>query len=117
MWRALWIFVGGGLGAWPGGELSVYSPRDRDRHLPHEAMLLRVFIGKRHPDVEDNVTIYPNSTILGGETVIGANSTIGANVFLTHSVPPNSLVVYEEKQLTIRDKTARKKAGDSDYSI
>ncbi|MEI7935674.1 MAG: serine O-acetyltransferase EpsC [Verrucomicrobiota bacterium] len=73
--------------------------------------------GKRHPDVEDNVTIYPNSTILGGETVIGANSTIGANVFLTHSVPPNSLVVYEEKQLTIRDKTARKKAGDSDYSI
>ena len=32
--------------------------------------------GKRHPDVEDNVTIYPNSTILGGETVIGANSTI-----------------------------------------
>ena len=25
---------------------------------------------KRHPDVEDHVTIYPNSTILGGETVI-----------------------------------------------
>ena len=70
--------------------------------------------GKRHPDVEDNVTIYPNSTILGGETVIGANSTIGANVFLLHSVPPNSLVIYEEKQLTIRDKTARKKAGDTD---
>lgn len=43
--------------------------------------------GKRHPDVEDNVTIYPNSTILGGETVIGANSTIGANVFLMQSVP------------------------------
>src|ERR1039457_6946295 len=51
--------------------------------------------GKRHPNVEDNVTIYPNSTILGGEPVIGANSTIGANVFLMHSVPPDSLVVYE----------------------
>ncbi len=63
--------------------------------------------GKRHPDVEDNVTIYPNSTILGGETVIGENSTIGANVFLMHSVPANSLVIYEEKQLTIRDKKAR----------
>ncbi len=73
--------------------------------------------GKRHPDVEDNVTIYPNSTILGGETVIGANSTIGANVFLMHSVPPNSLVVYEEKQLTILDKTARKKTSALEWSI
>ena len=73
--------------------------------------------GKRHPDVEDNVTIYPNSTILGGETVIGANSTIGANVFLLQSVPANSLVVYEEKQLVIRDKTAKKKAADYDYAI
>ena len=73
--------------------------------------------GKRHPDVEENVTIYPNATILGGETVIGAGSTIGANVFVTHSVPPNSLVVYEEKQIAIRNKAARKKLGDSDYSI
>ncbi len=64
--------------------------------------------GKRHPNVEDNVTIYPNSTILGGETVVGANSTIGANVFLMHSVPGDSLVVYEEKQLVIRDKSARR---------
>ena len=73
---------------------------------------------KRHPDVEDNVTIYPNATILGGETVIGAHSTIGANVFLMHSVPPNSLVVYEEKQLSIYDKTSRRKRGeetDSEY--
>ena len=73
--------------------------------------------GKRHPDVADNVTIYPNSTILGGKTVIGANSTIGANVFLMHSVPPNSLVVYEEKQLSILDKTARKKIEHGDYAI
>lgn len=73
--------------------------------------------GKRHPDVEDNVTIYPNSTILGGETVIGANSTIGANVFLMHSVPPSSLVVYEEKQLSIFDKTAKKKTSALEWSI
>ena len=62
---------------------------------------------KRHPKVEDDVTIYPNSTILGGETVIGANSTIGANVFLMHSIPPHSLVIYEEKQLSVFDKTTR----------
>jgi serine O-acetyltransferase len=73
--------------------------------------------GKRHPDVGENVTIYPNSTILGGETVIGANSTIGANVFLMHSVSPNSLVVYEEKQLTIRSKADRKKEAPLDWSI
>ena len=59
----------------------------------------------------DNVTIYPNSTILGGETVIGAN------VFLRHSIPPNSLVIYEEKQLTILDKNARKKFMDFGDSI
>ena len=50
---------------------------------------------KRHPDVEDNVTIYPNSTILGGKTVIGKDSTIGANVFLRDSVPPATLVTTE----------------------
>jgi serine O-acetyltransferase len=73
--------------------------------------------GKRHPDVGDRVTIYPNATILGGKTVIGENSTIGANVFLMHSVPPNSLVVYEEKQLSVRDKTARATPVAYDYSI
>jgi len=73
--------------------------------------------GKRHPNVEDNVTIYPNSTILGGETVIGANSTIGANVFLMQSVAPNSLVVYEEKQLTIRDKSVRNQVAGLDWEI
>ena len=73
--------------------------------------------GKRHPNVEDNVTIYPNSTILGGETVIGANSTIGANVFLMQSVPPDSLVIYEETQLVIRNKAAREKEVAPDWSI
>lgn len=48
---------------------------------------------------------------------IGANSTIGANVFLMQRVPANSLVVYEEKQLVIRDKSARRKAEDYDFSI
>jgi len=73
--------------------------------------------GKRHPNVEDHVTIYPNSTILGGETVIGAHSTIGANVFLMHSVPPDSLVVYEEKQLAIRSKAAPKNEAPLDWTI
>ncbi|MDB6080271.1 MAG: serine acetyltransferase [Akkermansiaceae bacterium] len=62
---------------------------------------------KRHPVLADDVTIYPNSTILGGDTVIGENSTIGANVFLMHSIPANSLVIYEEKNLSIKTKPPR----------
>jgi len=71
--------------------------------------------GKRHPDVEDGVTIYPNATVLGGETVIGRNSTIGGNVFLMHSVPPNSLVYNEEAQVRVVNKAA--KSDNVDYSI
>jgi serine O-acetyltransferase len=67
---------------------------------------------KRHPIVEDNVTLYAGATIIGGETVIGAGSTIGANVFLLHSVPPNSLVVYEEVNVKISPKKDKPKPSD-----
>jgi serine O-acetyltransferase len=58
---------------------------------------------KRHPTIENNVTIYANATILGGDIVIGANSTIGANVWITQSVPENSLVTYRT-EIKIRPK-------------
>ncbi len=73
--------------------------------------------GKRHPNVGERVTIYPNSTVLGGETTIGAGSTIGANVFLMHSVPSGSLVVYEETQLKILDKAQRPLASEIEWFI
>lgn len=73
--------------------------------------------GKRHPTVEENVTIYPNATILGGETVIGKNSTIGGNVTLMHSVPPDSLIVHEEARLKILDKSERNDPAMEDYVI
>ena len=47
---------------------------------------------KRHPTLEDGVTIYAGATILGGDTVIGAGSVVGAHVWLTKSVPPGSKV-------------------------
>jgi len=50
---------------------------------------------KRHPTIEDDVTIYAGATILGGDTVIGRGSVIGGSVFLTESVPPNSRVMAE----------------------
>ncbi|MFW5995301.1 MAG: serine O-acetyltransferase, partial [Spirochaetia bacterium] len=47
---------------------------------------------KRHPTIEDNVTIYAGATILGGQTVVGANSIIGGNVWVTESVPPDTMI-------------------------
>lgn len=47
---------------------------------------------KRHPTIEDDVTIYANATILGGSTVIGKGSVIGGSVWITQSVPPESKV-------------------------
>ncbi len=43
---------------------------------------------KRHPTVEDGVTIYAGATVLGGETVLGKNCTVGGCTFVTESVPP-----------------------------
>ena len=58
---------------------------------------------KRHPTVEDNVTIYANATILGGDTVIGKNCTIGGNVWITETIPENSLV-YHTSEIKLKPK-------------
>lgn len=59
---------------------------------------------RRHPTLEDRVTVYAGATIIGGSTVIGAGSTIGASVFLTDSVPPNSLVLLREENVKVVQK-------------
>jgi serine O-acetyltransferase len=69
---------------------------------------------KRHPTIEDGVCIYAGTTVMGGDTVIGANSTIGANVFLTKSIPPNSLVYYEEKEVAVVQKRSGKGGARGD---
>jgi serine O-acetyltransferase len=58
--------------------------------------------GKRHPDIEDDVVIYAGATILGGETVVGRGSVVGSNVWLMQSVPPHSMVYFENEQLRIK---------------
>jgi len=45
---------------------------------------------KRHPTVEDDVTIYSGASIFGGNTIIGKGSVLGSNVFVTDSVPLGS---------------------------
>lgn len=52
--------------------------------------------GKRHPTIGDRCIIYAGATILGGDTVIGNDCIIGGNVWLTHSVPRGTTVIYKE---------------------
>jgi serine O-acetyltransferase len=51
--------------------------------------------GKRHPTLEDEVTIYANATILGGETVIGRGAVIGGGAWVTSSVPAGARVLMQ----------------------
>lgn len=57
---------------------------------------------KRHPTIEDDVTIYSNASILGGKTVIGRNSVIGSNVLVMESIPENCVVTNKKPELELR---------------
>ncbi len=59
---------------------------------------------KRHPDIEDHVTIYAHATILGGDTRIGAHSIVGGNVWLLQSVPAHSIVQQKGDNLLVRPR-------------
>lgn len=54
---------------------------------------------KRHPTIEDNVTIYAGASILGGNTVIGHDTVIGGNAFITTSIPSNTRVSIKTQEL------------------
>lgn len=58
---------------------------------------------KRHPTIQNNVIIYANATVLGGNTIIGEDSVIGGNVWITHSIPKQSLV-YHKSEIIIKNK-------------
>ena len=59
--------------------------------------------------VEDNVTIYSNASILGGDTIIGKNSVVGSNVFVTESIPENSIVTNKKPELELRSNIKNEK--------
>ena len=56
---------------------------------------------KRHPTIEDNVTIYAEATILGDIT-IGKNAVIGGNVWVKESVPPGVTVATTNVELVYK---------------
>ncbi len=57
--------------------------------------------GKRHPTIEDDVTIYAEATILGDVT-IGAGAIIGGNTWIKESVPPGVTVSSPNPDLVYR---------------
>jgi len=91
--------IGENVRIYQGVTLGAFSPRRGQR--------IRGM--KRHPTIEDDVTIYAGATILGGETVIGRCSVISGNTTVTESVPPNSRVVPEPPRQEVRP-------GNSDCS-
>ena len=94
--------IGKNVTLYHGVTLGAFNPTSR-RDSGGE--LVRGLANKRHPDIEDQVTIYPGATILGGDTRIGHHSIIGGNVWLTHSVAPYSLVTMKDPELLIRSHT------------
>jgi serine O-acetyltransferase len=89
------LYQGVGLVAW--------NPLQKDE----KGELHRGHGNKRHPDLEDRVTVYAGATILGGNTVIGHHSVIGGSVWLTHSVEPYTVVSIKDPELVIRKRQAK----------
>jgi serine O-acetyltransferase len=76
--------------------------------------LVRGLSNKRHPDIEDHVTIYSGASIIGGDTRVGHHSVIGGNVWLTRSVAPYSRVSMKDPELVIRSQN---KGSDEEWFI
>jgi serine O-acetyltransferase len=103
--------IGKSVTLYHGVTLGAFNPTSR-RDAGGE--LVRGISNKRHPDIEDHVTIYAGATIIGGDTRIGHHSIIGGNVWLTHSVAPYSRVATRDPELVIRDNT---RASDREWFL
>jgi serine O-acetyltransferase len=69
--------------------------------------------GKRHPTVQDNVTVGSGAKLLGPIT-IGHGAKIGANSVVIHDVPPNSTVVGNPGH-PVRVEGRRPEGPDADW--
>jgi serine O-acetyltransferase len=69
--------------------------------------------GKRHPTVQDNVTVGSGAKLLGPIT-IGHGAKIGANTVVIHDVPPNSTVVGNPGH-PVRIEGRRPEGPDADW--
>lgn len=115
------LFIDHGMGvvigetAEIGDRVVVYQGVTLGALAPRAGQVLRGV--KRHPTIEDDVTLYASAAILGGDTVIGRGSVIGGNVWLTHSVPPCSKVQIEARLQLQRDPTCQEQPDQLHWDI
>ncbi len=103
--------IGDGVRLYQGVTLGALS-------LPRDEVSGRVIRGqKRHPTVEDDVTIYANATVLGGSTVVGKGSVVGGSVFLTKSVPPGQRVAVDAPKLRVLGEAPKATPSAPDFEI
>ena len=86
--------IGDRVKLYQGVALGALSTRDGHHSQP----------GKRHPTVEDDVTIYSGATILGGNTTIGRGSVVGGNAFLPSSVQKDTRVVIHAPETVFKSR-------------
>jgi Serine acetyltransferase len=74
---------------------------------------------RRHPTIEDDVTVYSGASILGGETVIGKGVVIGSNVFITKSVSSGTRVIIKNQELMYKGQETKdtEQEGFGDWVI
>lgn len=70
---------------------------------------------KRHPTIEDNVTVYSGASILGGQTIVGRGAVIGSNAFVTSSVPANTRVSIKNPELQLKDGPRSSELGQEGF--
>ena len=70
---------------------------------------------KRHPTLEDTVTVYSGASILGGETVIGEGAVIGSNAFITSSVPGGTRVSIKNPELQFKGRISMTELGQEGF--
>lgn len=99
-----------------GANVKVYQGVTLGALAPAYGQMLRGT--KRHPTIEDDVTIYAGATVLGGDTVIGKGSTILGNVFIYQSIGQHQVIGNEPHKLRIRDRSKKSKTSDiMDFQI
>ena len=95
--------IGSGVKIYQGVTLGALS-------FPKDACGKIIKGAKRHPTIEDNVTIYAGATILGA-IVIGKGSVIGGNVWITENVEPGTKISIAPPQLTIFKPSQKPPSG------
>lgn len=92
--------IGDGVKIYQGVTLGALSfPKDESGNLIRGK--------KRHPTIEDRVTLYAGATVLG-DIVVGHDSIIGGNVWLTEAVPPHSRVTTQPSTQHVSTRPPKK---------